>query len=70
MEGNREMKIEEKKNKTLGFLDDLEKETAKLLERIFKARKEIQKVNSEKDVDMFIKNNDLEKDFKHITLHL
>lgn len=64
------MKIEEKKNKTLGFLDDLEKETATLLERIFKARKEIQKVNSEKDVDMFIKNNDLEKDFKHITLHL
>lgn len=64
------MKIKEKKNKTLGFLDDLEKETATLLERIFKARKEIQKVNSEKDVDMFIENNDLEKDFKHITLHL
>ncbi len=64
------MNIEENKNKTLGFLDDLEKETATLLERIFKARKEIQKVNSEKDVDMFIENNDLEKDFKHITLHL
>lgn len=64
------MNIEENKNKTLGFLDDLEKETATLLERIFKARKEIQKVNSEKDVDMFVENNDLEKDFKHITLHL
>lgn len=64
------MKIEEKKSKALKFLDDLEKETGTLLERIFKARKEIQEVNSEKDVDIFIENNDLEKDFKHITLHL
>lgn len=70
MEENREMKIEEKKNKALTFLNELETEVTILYTKIDKARKEIQKVSTEKDIDSFIENNDFENDLDYISLHL
>lgn len=64
------MKIEDKKNKAMTFLNELETEVTILYTRIDKARKEIQKVSTEKDIDTFIENNDLEKDLDYISLHL
>lgn len=64
------MKIEEKKNKALTFLNELETEVTILYTKIDKARKEIQKVSTEKDIDSFIENNDLENDLDYISLHL
>lgn len=64
------MNIEEKKNKALTFLNELETEVTILYTRIDKARKEISKVSTEEDIDVFIQNNDLEKDLDYISLHL
>ena len=64
------MNIEEKKNKALTFLNELEPEVAILYTRIDKARKEISKVSTEEDIDNFIQNNDLEKNLDYISLHL
>ncbi len=64
------MNIEEKKNKALTFLNELETEVAILYTRIDKARKEISKVSTEEDIDNFIQNNDLEKNLDYISLHL
>lgn len=64
------MNIEEKKNKALTFLNELETEITILYTRIDKARKEISKVSTKEDIDAFIQNNDLEKDLDYISLHL
>lgn len=64
------MNIEEKKNKVLTFLNELETEVAILYTRIDKAMKEISKVSTEEDIDNFIQNNDLEKNLDYISLHL
>ena len=64
------MNIEEKKNKALTFLNELETEVTILYTRIDKARKEISKVSTEEDIDNFIQNNDLEKNLDYISLRL
>ncbi|WWR19808.1 hypothetical protein V1226_25830 [Lachnospiraceae bacterium JLR.KK009] len=64
------MNIEEKKNKALTFLNELETEITILYTRIDKARKEVSNVSTEEDIDTFIQNNDLEKDLDYISLHL
>jgi hypothetical protein len=64
------MNIEEKKNKALTFLNELETEITILYTRIDKARKEISKVSTKEDIDAFIQNNDLEKDLDYISLQL
>ena len=64
------MNIEEKKNKALTFLNELETEITILYTRIDKARKEISKVSTKEDIDAFIQNNDLEKNLDYISLHL
>lgn len=64
------MNIDEKKRTALQFLNELETEVTILYNRICNARKEIPKIETEKDVDAFIQNNDLEKDLDYISLHL
>lgn len=62
--------MEEKKQRALTFLDELDSELLILRCRIAKARNELPDIETEDQIDAFIQNNDLEKDLNHVYLHV
>lgn len=62
------MKVEEHKKELINSLNEVENEAKTLLERIEKARAELQNVKTHEDMDKFCEANDIEEGFKHIEL--